>query len=31
MGRPNTLDFNPPAFNSLNRKGRHFVPPLETF
>lgn len=27
MDRPNTLDFNPPAFNSLNHKGRRIVPP----
>jgi hypothetical protein len=30
MDRPNTLDFNPPALNSLNRKGRRIVPRQET-
>lgn len=30
MCRPNTLDFNPSFFNSLNRKGWCFVPSLET-
>lgn len=30
MGRPDALDFNPPAFNSLNLKGARFVLPLET-
>ena len=30
MGRPNTLNFNPPAFYSLNPKGWRFVSPLET-
>jgi hypothetical protein len=27
MCRPNTLDFNPLAFYSLNRRGWRFVPP----
>jgi hypothetical protein len=30
MGRPDALDFNSSAFNSLNRKGQCFALPLET-